>query len=252
MRGRYTAADCRALFPASRKKIVVEKAAELRKELDRALDRHGDEGRMEAVLVVRRKLTEFTEEIFYTARASGKQVDKYVAGVRPDIAIGRQGDNGQELETWVDVVGTNLISHAYARHEFRRQQRVAAHVIDPGPAAPSRILIALREAESKKRNKHGPLLAAAQEHLTAQEAYGKRWERDPAPRDGATMKYRTAKFEADCGMRLRLRSHVASGRCRPLWDGQRRKAGGAVGRTKWRARSVKCSFERFSVYLVFK
>jgi hypothetical protein len=87
------------------------------------------------------------------------------AGVRPDIVIGRQADNGQELETWVDVVGTNLISHAYARHEFHWQQRVTAHVINPGPAARNRIPIALREAESKKRNMYGPLLAAAQDHL---------------------------------------------------------------------------------------
>jgi hypothetical protein len=79
MRGRYTGADCRALFPASRKKTVVEKAAELSKELDQALDRRGDEGHMEAVLVVRRNLTEFSEVVFNTARGSGKTVDKHVA-----------------------------------------------------------------------------------------------------------------------------------------------------------------------------
>jgi hypothetical protein len=79
----------------------------------------------------------------------------------------------------------------------------------------SRIPIALRQAESKKRNKFGPLLVAAQEHLAGEarvqfltfgfslqgtlspgaeevikclkEAYGNRCEREPAPRDGATI-----------------------------------------------------------------
>jgi hypothetical protein len=43
---------------------------------------------MEAALVVWRKLTEFAEEVFNTARASGKPV-----------AIMRHGDGRQELET---------------------------------------------------------------------------------------------------------------------------------------------------------
>jgi hypothetical protein len=68
----------------------------------------------------------------------------------------------------VDVTGTYLLSHAYARDEFRRHQRVAAHAINLGPVVPSRNSIARREVELKKRNKYGPLLAAAQEHLAGE------------------------------------------------------------------------------------
>jgi hypothetical protein len=204
MRGRYTAADCRALFPASRRRPSYARSS---------IKRWTDTGTKGAW----RQCSWCSGSSLSSPRKSS--IPRGRAGrrwTRPDIVIGRQGDNGQELETWENVVGTNLISHAYVRHEFRRQQRVVAHVINPGPAAPSRIPIALREAESKKRNNYGPLLAAAQEHLAGEaqmqfltfgfslqgtlspgaeevikclkKTYDKRCERDPAPRDGATMK----------------------------------------------------------------
>jgi hypothetical protein len=84
---------------------------------------------------------------------------------------------------------------------------------------------AFRVAESRKCRKFAQLLSAAQEHLAGEaqvqfltfgfstqgtlspgagetikclkEAYGKKCEGELAPRDGAPMKYRMAKFEAD-------------------------------------------------------
>jgi hypothetical protein len=112
-----------------------------------------------------------------------------------------------------------------AKGTFVQLQKVAAHAINPLAQAPSRIPRAFRVAESRKRRKFAPLLAAAQQHLSGEaqvqfltfgfstqgtlspgaeetikclkEAYGKKCEGEPAPRDGAPMKYRMAKFEAD-------------------------------------------------------
>jgi hypothetical protein len=227
MRGRYTAADCRALFLSSRvaKADKVAQSAELLVEIDDALDRPEGGERVEALAVVRRKLTQHAEDVFNTARAQGRPVDKYGAGVRPDIALGQGGADETPLETWIDVVGTNTLSHSYATPLFIQFQKLKAHEVDPRGDGPNRVPKSLRICESMKRGKYSPLLAAAQKHLAGEtevqfltfgfsmqgtlspeaervikclkEAYGRKLERDADPRDGASLKHRMAVFEKD-------------------------------------------------------
>jgi hypothetical protein len=200
----------------SAERSVLTSAATLRIELDETLDRLEGDGRAEAILVARRKLTQLAEDVFNTVRANGKPVDKHTAGIRPDIATGHQADGSKEEETWVDITGTNLLAHSMAKGRFVQLQNVAAHGINPRAQAPSRNLRAFRVAESRKRRKFAQLLAAAQQHLTGEaqvqfltfgfstqgtlspgaeetikclkEAYGEKCEGELAPRDGAPMK----------------------------------------------------------------
>jgi hypothetical protein len=94
----------------------------------------------------------------------------------------------------------------------------------PGAGGTKSDPIALREAESKKRNKYGQLLAVAQEHLAGEAqvqlltfGFSLQGTLNPGAEEVIKwLKEASGKRTMTCGIRSRLVSHVDSGRCRPL------------------------------------
>ena len=246
LRGRYTPGpeDCRALFLSNQtaSKENIKRSKTLQGDLDDAIDGPDGEARVEALAVARRKLAQLAEDVFNKAREGGRPVDKWGAGVRPDIAIGHAGGDIAAMETWIDVTSTNLLSHQYATPTFIQRQKLEEHARDPKPVAPNRVPRALRNCETMKRLKYKHLMETAQEHLAGEmgvqcwafafllqatlgpeveevikglkEAYGRRLERDPAPRDGESTKHRMMVFEKE------LRDEIAVAIARGLGEMQ--------------------------------
>jgi hypothetical protein len=172
MRGRYSAGECRVLFPSTGT-VNVAQAAEstvLRKGLDAALDDQTSSTKRFhdfTLRVARNKIQKHGETIFVNESEIDRH--KFCAGMRPDIAFVEvgAGADGEDIEHWVDVRGVHELGHTALPNSYRHAVAWADHKTNPGQQKPVYASRAMLDGEKRKRRKYAPLVEAATKYNAA-------------------------------------------------------------------------------------